>query len=85
MMEVDSDPAPQGYDNSPDNSPPNGLATSRHAEAPQAAQAAQAPKGHLQQPPQRPGKAPTTGASKQPQALLQDLVALVPKDWQTVA
>ena len=50
MMEVDSDPTPQGYDNShealqgynnsPDNSPPNGLATSRHAEAPQVAQAA---------------------------------------------
>ena len=97
-MEVDSDPAPQGhdnnheapqgYDNSHDNSLSNGLATSRHAEAPQAAQAAQAPKGNLQQPPRRPGKAPTTGAShlqQQPQALLQDLVTLVLKDQQAVA
>ena len=47
MMEVDSDPVPQGYhnsheaaqsyNNSPDNSPLNGLATSRHAEALQVA------------------------------------------------
>ena len=88
-MEVDSDLAPQGYDN--DNGLTNGLATSRHATAPQPAQPtqpAQPSKRSLYQPPRRPSKAPTTRAShpqQQPQALLQDLVALVPQDQHAVA